>query len=61
MIPAWSDRAGAEIALMAIGRAGASRIDIAEAGLALAIVAGTSNDLAGARAHYALRFAASAR
>jgi regulator of sirC expression with transglutaminase-like and TPR domain len=51
MIPAWSDRAGAEIALMAIGRAGASRIDIAEAGLALAIVAGTSNDLAGARAH----------
>lgn len=47
----WSDRAGAETALMAIGRSGASRVDIAEAGLALAIAAGTDNDLAGARAH----------
>lgn len=51
MTVAWSDRAGAEMALMAIGRAGETRIDIAEAGLALAIAAGTSNDLAGARAH----------
>jgi regulator of sirC expression with transglutaminase-like and TPR domain len=51
MIPAWSDRAGAETALMAIGRARASRVDIADAGLALAITAGTANDLSGARAH----------
>ena len=53
MSPAWSDRAGAAKALMAIGRAGEARIDIADAGLALAIAAGTANDLAGARAHLA--------
>ncbi len=53
MTLAWSDRAGATSALMAIGRAGEARIDIADAGLALAIAAGTANDLAGARAHLA--------